>query len=217
MGDFARAQAGDPDALASLTRAHMPLVQALSRRFSYCEDAFQWGCLGLVKAIRGFREEAGWQFSTYAVPWILGEMRKAFSGMLGWRTRATLRRARAFQEAALRENGREPSVLAMAQAAGTTPEELMLLLEADRAPVPYDEPDTSLTALPDPRSDRWLTRLLIRDILSRMPETEGWLLVQRFALGRSQGALARALNTSQSSVSRRETLARRHFIAQWNA
>ena len=120
-------------------------------------------------------------------------------------------------EAALRENGREPSVLAMAQAAGTTPEELMLLLEADRTPVSYDEPDRPLAALPDPRSDRWLTRLLIRDILSRMPETEGWLLVQRFALGRSQGALARALNTSQSSVSRRETLARRHFIAQWNA
>ena len=93
----------------------------------------------------------------------------------------------------------------------------MLLLEADRTPVSYDEPDTSLTVLPDPRSESWLTRLLIRDILSRMPETEGWLLVQRFALGRSQGALARALNTSQSSVSRRETLARRHFIAQWNA
>ena len=57
MGAFTLAQRGDPQALSALVRQHIPLVQALCRRFSYCEDAFQQGCMGLVCAIRKFREE----------------------------------------------------------------------------------------------------------------------------------------------------------------
>lgn len=216
MGDFARAQAGDADALAMLTRRHMPLVQTLSRRFSYCEDAFQWGCVGLVQAIRGFREERGCCFSTYAVPCILGEMRRAYASVLGWRTRAIVKRAKAFQETSLRETGRAPTVAAMAQAAGTSAAELMLLLEAERPAASYDAPELALSGLPDPRGESWLTRLLIRDALARLPAGEGWLLSQRYAFGRSQDELARMLRASQSSISRRERLARRHFIAQWN-
>ena len=69
MGAFSKAQAGDADALSALLRRHIPLVQALARRFSYSEDAFQQGCMGLLYAIRHFREDSGCQFSTYAVSW----------------------------------------------------------------------------------------------------------------------------------------------------
>ena len=141
------AQAGNEEALNQLVRAHMPLVQALSRRFSYCEDAFQQGCVGLVKAIRNFRPETGNQFSTYAVPVILGEMRRTRRDPLGWRRRAALRRAGAFREAQLRRTGQEPPLADIARAAGVEKAELMLLMEMDQPPV-YDDTGELLAAMP---------------------------------------------------------------------
>ena len=68
MDLFRLVQAGDEEALNKLVRAHMPLVHTLSRRFSYCEDAFQQGCVGLVKAIHKFRPETGNQFPPMPCP-----------------------------------------------------------------------------------------------------------------------------------------------------
>ena len=214
MGAYARAQQGDAEALRALTRRHLPLVQALSRRFADREDAFQQGCVGLVKAIRGFREEAGYQFSTYAVPVILGEMRRTRRDPLGWRRRAALRRAGAFREAQLRRTGQEPPLADIARAAGVEKAELMLLMEMDQPPV-YDDTGELLAALPDPGGEKWLLRLMIRDTLERLPGEDTWLLRQRFVLGCSQTQLARALGVSQSQLSRREKRARQHFCQAW--
>ena len=214
MGLFVQAQAGDADALSALVRQHIPLVTALSRRFSFCEDAFQQGCLGLVQAIRRFQEGAGYQFSTYAVPVILGEMRRAFSHTLGWRARAALRRARAYQEEILHRTGQAPTIRDTAAFAGIRPEELTLLMERDQPPL-YDETGELLASLPDPRGENWLLRLCIRDILDRLPRGDQWLILQRFARGRSQMEIARQLGVSQSRVSRREKSARLHFCREW--
>lgn len=214
MGVYALAQAGDPDALSALVRQHIPLVQALSRRFSFHEDAFQQGCIGLVAAIRRFREELGNQFSTYAVPIILGEMRHAFAHSLGWRARAALRRAQAFREETLQRTGTEPAIGETAAAAGLRPEELLLLMERDQPPA-YDETGTLLSSIPDPRGDSWLTRLCIQDIFSRMSPEEQWLLHQRFVGGRSQTEIARGLHVPQYQVSRWEKRARTHFCQAW--
>lgn len=216
MGAYALAQAGDADALSGLVRQHIPLVQALCRRFSFCDDAFQQGCMGLVKAIRKFREDAGYQFSTYAVPVILGEMRRAYAHHLGWRTRAALKKAKDFQDRQLRLTGRMPTILETALQAGVAPEELVLLLEKDQGPV-YDETGRLIASLPDPQGENWLIRFYIRDILSRMPGDESWLIRQRFILGRSQQEVAAALRSSQSRVSRKEKQARLHFQCAWNA
>lgn len=215
MGLFALAQAGDPDALSALLRRHAPLVQALCRRFSYHEDAFQQGCLGLLQAIRRYREDTGYQFSTYAVPVILGEMRRAFSHSLGWRTRAALKKARDYENQVLARTGRPPSIQETAQRAGLPPEELALLLEQDKGPV-YDATGLLLPGIADPLSDHWLMRLFIRDILERMPQKESWLIRQRFLCMRSQTELSLALHTSQSSISRMEKQARLRFIHAWN-
>ena len=215
MDDFGRAQAGDSDALAMLLRRHMPLVQALSRRFSYSEDAFQQGCIGLLLAIRRYRSDSGFQFSTYAVPVILGEMRRAFSQALGWRARRTLRAAEKIRQDMIRLTGREPAAADVARAAGIAPEELMLLMERSRPPLYDDESCFLMQCLPDPSSDAWLLRLLIRDILDRMQRDESLLLRRRFLLGYSQAAVARALRITQSAASRREKAARMHFRAAW--
>lgn len=212
---YALAQAGSADALAALVRQHIPLVQALAKRFSFSEDAFQQGCLGLVHAIRRFREDSGFQFSTYACPVILGEMRKAFSWGLGWRARRALRKAKQFQESYFLQFGREPTVADTARFAGIRAEELILLKERALPPVAEEEGGFSFSFLPDPRGEAWLTAFFVRDILSRLPREEEWLLRQRFVRGRSQQQLARALGTHQSTVSRKEKNARQRFISAW--
>lgn len=214
MSAYTLAQAGDPDALSTLVRQHIPLVQALSKRFSFSEDAFQQGCMGLVAAIRHFREELGNQFSTYAVPIILGEMRHAFSHSLGWRARAALRRAQTFREETLQRTGREPTIRETAAATGIRPEELVLLMERDQ-PAVYDETGTLLPSIPDPRGESWLLRLCILDIVTRMPPEEQWLLHERFLDGRSQTEIARGLHVPQYQVSRWEKRAKAHFRQAW--
>lgn len=212
---YVRAQAGDPDALSALMRRHMPLVQTLSRRFAYNEDAFQQGCVGLLTAIRRFREDMGVQFSTYAVPVILGEMRKTAKSSIGWRARAALRKARKYQERVYQTSGREPGVRETADAAGVRPEELALLLEWDQPPVP-DQSGDLLVSLPDPAGEAWLTRLLIRDILERMERRDAWILTARFWQGCSQTALAKQMELPQYTLSRLEKRARLRFAAAWN-
>lgn len=216
MGLYEQARRGDPDALADLVRRHIPLVKALSGRFPGREDAFQLGCMGLVKAIRGFREERGCSFSTYAVPVILGDMRRSLEHRFGWRIRAALRRVRAYQAECLRRTGREPSVSDAARCVGLEPAELVLYLERDQ-PARYDETGSLLASLPDPDGERWLIRFFIRDILDRLPRDETWLLRQRFLLGRSQTWLAGRLGVTQSRLSRREKRARLHFRQEWDA
>ena len=216
MEAYSRAQAGDADALSALVRRHVPLVQSLCRRFPDVPDAFQAGCVGLVKAIRGFRAEMGYAFSTYAVPVILGEMRAARSHALGWRARAALKRARDYENGVLSRTGRRPSVADAAAHAGISPEELMLLEERSQPPV-YDETGDLLSSLPDPRGEDFLLRLCIFDILDRLPRIEGWLLRERFIRLRTQQEIARRLHTRQYSVSRLEKRARQRFIREWES
>lgn len=215
MGEYALAQAGQADILAGLIRRHIPLVQALAKRFSYSEDAFQLGCIGLVRAIRRFREDSGFQFSTYAVPVILGEMRKAFSGTLGWRAKAALNRAKRYQESVMKRTGKAPSIRETALHAGVSPEELLLILEAAQPILLEETPDAA--RFPDPHGENWLLRFFIRDILERMCREDSWLIRQRYILERSQREIALQLRIAQSTVSRKEKSARKHFLSAWNA
>ena len=213
MGAFSQAQAGNADALSALLRRHIPLVQALARRFSYSEDAFQQGCMGLLYAIRHFQEDSGCQFSTYAVPAILGEMRKSYAGSLGWRTRSRLNRAKRYQERVLSATGKEPCIHELAAYAGIRPAELMLVWEWDH---PESWEETAIQrGFPDPNGEMWLTRFFIRDILERMGKEESWLIRQRFVLQRTQTEIARRMRATQSAVSRKEKSARKHFLSAW--
>lgn len=214
MSLYALAQAGDPEALSALVRQHIPLVQSLCRRFPDPEDAFQQGCLGLVKAIRNYREDAGFQFSTYAVPVVLGEMRRTFCHQLGWRRRAALRQARLYQERQIRLTGQMPPIQDIAAHIGVSAEELALLVEQNKGPV-YDETGSLFSSLPDPAGENWLLRFCILDALSRLPKEEGWLIRERFMAGRTQSELAKTLSIPQYRLSRREKQAREHFVRAW--
>lgn len=212
---YHQAQAGDAVALNALVRMHMPLVQALSKRFSWQEDAFQAGCMGLVKAIRRFDPAYGVQFSTYAVPVILGDMRRAVSGRESWRTRALLNRVRMAQEHCLQENLREATVQELAQAAGCAAEELAMLLERTQHVQSVSHEEWKDTA-PDPSADRWMDTFLLRDMIERLPEDEQLLLQLRFRQGKNQKEVAQMLHTSQAGISRMEQRVFRTLRAAWN-
>ncbi len=214
MGAYACAQAGSPDALAALVRQHIPLVQALVKRFSYHEDAFQQGCMGLVTAIRRFKEDAGVQFSTYAVPVILGEMRRAFSHTAGWRARASLRKIEQARFLLQTQLQREPTLQELSALSHVPGEEILLLLERTQ-PLQYDETGLFLSSLPDPDALRWMDRFLLRDILERLPPEDQQLLYLRYQHQYSQGEVAKRLRTTQSSVSRRESALCRYLRVLW--
>lgn len=212
MSEYTLAQAGDADALAALFREHCPLVHALTARFQDCrEDAFQWGCMGLLRAIRGFDTGKGFRFSTYAVPVILGEMRRARDRSGGWRAAQRLRALRVYLE---KQGDNVPDAETVSRALGMEKAEIVLLLERLQAPV--EDTDGRLwSRIPDPKGDQWLTRLLIRDILERMEQGETWLLRQRFIQCRTQTELGRLLGVDASRISRREKRAKRHFAQAW--
>lgn len=214
MGDFRLAQAGDPDALMLLVRKNIRLVQALCARFPYSEDAFQQGCIGLVLAIRRYNEDAGTRFSTYAVPCILGEIRRALPSRLNWRMQKASRGLAAARERLEKALMREPTVSELSAETGLSTEDILLLQERKRAPLSFDAAET-LLILPDPHSLAWLERFLLRDILNRLPAQDKRLLYVRFTLNKTQTQAARVLCMTQPCVSRRERQLCMRVRAEW--
>ena len=145
---FCRAQAGDNDAQDALVRLHLPLVHSLVRRFlgrgADADDLIQQGALGLLQAIRGFDPARGFQFSTYAVPHILGEirrfLRKATPLHLDRRMQAQARQLRRAQEQLAQALGRTPTLLELSWESGVPAEEIPLALEALRPPLSLEQP-----------------------------------------------------------------------------
>lgn len=211
---YQKAKQGDQDALNRLVEKHMPLVHTLSKRFSWQEDAFQAGCIGLVHAIRRFDLTHGVQFSTYAVPVILGEMRRAICGQESWRTKALLRKVRSARERYVQQYMREPSVQELADHIGYPPAELMLLLEQLRMKATAGQ-EEMLLAAPDPRGQAWMDKWMLRDMIQRLPESDRQLLQLRFVKGCNQKEVAQMLHTSQASVSRMENRVCRTLRTAW--
>ena len=214
MDELEKAKAGNEKALSRLLRRHAPLVQMLAKRFADVQDAFQAGCVGLIKAIRGFDEGKGYAFSTYAVPVILGEMRKTRDRRFGWRTEKQLHRAMGFRDEMLKQYGREPTIREMAEKAGVKPAEMALLMEVS-SPVCYDTDGSLFSTIPDPASETYQLRFFIRDILDRMPGEYSYVLRHRYVLQESQKQLAQKMQVNQSSISRTERKARLMFISAW--
>ena len=213
MDEFLLAQKGNEKALARLVRKHAPLVQALAKRFEQTQDAFQAGCIGLLQAIRGYKPGLGFAFSSYAVPKILGEMRRTRETNFSWRQEKRLLAAQRFRNEMMLQLGREPTVTEMAEKVGVNACEMAMLLERRRT-VYYDDENRHLP-LADPESEKWQERFFIRDILARMPGEYSFLLRQRYICRESQASLAEKMSMNQSSISRAEKKARLMFISAW--
>ena len=196
---------------------NLGLVHACAGRFRgrgiEYDDLYSAGCMGLVKAYDGFDEDRGVQFSTYAVPVILGEIKKLF------RDGGTVKVSRSLKELglkvnALRENiikntGAEPTVGQLAEALGERPEQVALAIRAGQPAISLtlaadaDDPRQLDIPIDSPEEDL-ADRIGLEEVLSGLPPRDWALIYLRFFSGKTQSETARVLGTTQVQISRRE-------------
>ena len=196
---------------------NLGLVHACAGRFRNrgieYEELYAAGCLGLVKACDGFDSSRGLCFSTYAVPVILGEIKKLFRDGGTVKVSRSLKelglRINAERERCLKRTGTEPSITQLAETLDTTPEQVALAIRAslpvlsltpadgeDGArewDVPVDSPEEMLSE-----------RISLDEVMDKLPPSDRLLIRLRFFGGRTQSETAKVLNTTQVQISRRE-------------
>ena len=192
---------------------NLPLVHKLANRFRgrgvEYEELYAAGCVGLVKAVDRFEPERGLCFSTYAVPVILGEIRRLF------RDGGSVKISRSLKElsvkaARLRDQlsaNREPRISDIAQALGVTPEEAAEALCAGIPPVSLDHGGEDGEPLPVPSAsgeDALIDRLALRQCLSELSGEDREILMLRYFRRKTQCETAQILGMTQVMVSRRE-------------
>lgn len=218
-------QKGDKKARDRLINGNLRLVLSVIQRFlnrnESADDLFQVGCIGLIKAIDNFNTELGVRFSTYAVPMIIGELRRYMRDNSHVRVSRSLRDL-AFRTMQCREQlqsklGREPSVAQIAQALGEQLADVVCALEAAVDPVSLYEPVYGdgadgaqvLDALRCSEDEKdWISEIGLRDAVDALNERERTILRLRYFCGRTQMQVADEIGISQAQVSRLE----KHFL-----
>lgn len=220
-----RAQAGDEAARGALVEGNLRLVRALVGRFASTgadlEDLYQIGCIGLLKAVDRFDLSYDVRFSTYAVPLILGEIRRYLrdDGLI--RVSRSLKQiaqaARRAEEELRAQLGRDPGVDEVAAKLEVPVEQLVEALDGTRAPTSIHqtvhEGDGDPIYLLDQlaaeggRESQWLDRVALREGLAKLPQREQVVLFLRFFKGQTQQEVADYLGCSQVQVSRLERAA----------
>ncbi len=212
------AQAGDNDACERLLIDNSGLIWSVARRYYGRgvdpEDLYQLGCLGFLKAIRGFDTEYGTQFSTYAVPKIAGEIRRflrddgAVKVSRGTKERAMSLRLKR-QELSQRL-GREPTVGELAEATGLEPEEIAaadtaVLTVASLQGESGEDGFSLESVLGDEGIEEELVeKLTLRQAIDALPERERMVILLRFYKNLTQDRVSKVLGVSQVQVSRIE-------------
>ena len=214
---LALARAGDEKAAERILEENSGLIWAVVRRYygrgAEPEDLYQLGCLGFLKAVRGFDAEYGTQFSTYAVPKIAGEIRRYLRDSGSVKVGRTLKeQAAALYTARERlrvQLGREPVLSELSEATGYTAEEIAV---AELAAAPPDslqqENADGLTlesTLASPATEESMVeRIALRSAIDRLPDREQQTILLRFFKGLTQQQCARILGVSQVQISRLE-------------
>ena len=226
---FARIAAGDKSARDEFVGGNLRLVLSVVQRFAgrgeMMDDLFQVGCIGLMKSIDNFDTTLGARFSTYAVPMIIGEIRRYLRDNNAIRVSRSLRdiayKALKARDRLAERMGREPNVTELAEELKLPREDVVFALEAIQDPVSLFEPiyndggdalyimdqvkDESI------KDDNWLDVIGVREALSRLSEREKHILTLRFFQGRTQMEIAGEIGISQAQVSRLEKNALNHM------
>ena len=226
---FAKIREGDTAARETYIEGNLRLVLSVIKRFSgsaeNVDDLFQIGCIGLIKAIDNFDSTLGVKFSTYAVPMIIGEIRRYLRDNNAIRVSRSLRdiayKALAARDRLQTELGREPTVQEIASRLELSEEDVTLALEAIQDPVSLCEPiggegADALTIGDQVRDDNvnaenWLQNIAIREAMARLSDREQRILSLRFFQGRTQMEVAGEIGISQAQVSRLEKAALSHM------
>ncbi len=183
------------------------------------EDLYAAGCLGLVKACDGFDPARGVCFSTYAVPVILGEIKKLFRDGGAVKVSRSIKelglKINAERERRLKQSGVEPSVNQLAQALGSTPEQVAMAIQAampvvSLTPAENEDGNREWDVPVESPEEKLSERISLREVIDRLPPQDRLLIRLRFFCGKTQSETARVLHTTQVQISRRE-----RKILQW--
>ena len=216
-----RAQAGDSAAADLLIAENTGLIHSVAARFrgrgTDPEDLYQIGAIGFLKCIEHFDFSYDVRLSTYAVPMILGELRRFFRDNGAVKVSRSLKElawhAAQIREKLLTEENREPTVEELALLLNTTREELILAAEAGRevesldAPLSHQEDGTALRLmdkLPSPEHDSFLVRLSLTEAIKTLEKTEQQIITLRYFRDQTQSETAKYIGISQVQVSRIE-------------
>ena len=216
-----RAHNGDRTARDEMIQGNLKLVLSVIQRFSNrgepLDDLFQVGCMGLIKAIDNFNTDLQVRFSTYAVPMIIGEVRRYLRDNNAVRVSRSLRdtayKAIQVRERLSSELNREPKVEEIAKELDMSKEEVVIALEAIVEPVSLYEPVYNeggdaiyvMDQIGDSNTpDSWMDEILIRDSIKKLSQREKNILNLRFMLGKTQTEVAKEIGISQAQVSRLE-------------
>lgn len=219
---FIKIKQGDIEARERFINGNLRLVLSVLQRFSSraenMDDLFQVGCVGLIKSIDNFDLSLNVQFSTYAVPMIIGEIRRYLRDNNPIRVSRSVRDMayKAFQakEKLIRELGKEPTIEQIAKEVGVPREEIVFSFEAIQDPLSLQEPvyndGTESLYIMDQVSDtknsdeKWADNLTIEQAMKKLNEREKMIITKRFFDGRTQMEVANEIGISQAQVSRLE-------------
>ena len=213
---FRRIKEGDEEARELYIKGNLRLVLSVIKRFSNSsenmDDLFQIGCIGLIKAIDNFDTTLNVKFSTYAVPMIIGEIRRYLRDNNSIRVSRSLRdiayRAIYAKETYMKTNLREPTIAEIASEIGINKEMIVYAMDAIQNPV-YTEGGDTLYVM-DQISDKknkeetWVENLSLREAINRLNKRERHIIDLRFYEGKTQMEVAQEIGISQAQVSRLE-------------
>lgn len=226
---FVAMQGGEESARATLINGNLRLVLSVIQRFTnrgeYVDDLFQVGCIGLMKAIDNFDLGQNVKFSTYAVPMIIGEIRRYLRDNNPIRVSRSLRdvayKALQVRDALVNRYSREPSINEIAGELKIPREEIVFALDAIQEPISLFEPIYHDGGDPifvmDQISDEkhqdgnWLEGISVREAMRKLSDREKLILSLRFFDGKTQMEVADEIGISQAQVSRLEKAALKHM------
>lgn len=219
---FARIKAGDEAAKEEYIKGNLRLVLSVIKRFGGSnenpDDLFQIGCIGLIKAVNNFNTDLEVKFSTYAVPMIIGEIRRYMRDNNSIRVSRSLRdtayKAIYAKENYVKKNLKEPTVQEIAEEIGISKEDIVFALDAIQIPMSLQEPVYNdggdalyvMDQISDDknREDKWVEDLSLEAAMEHLDDRERYIIRLRFFEGKTQMEVAENVGISQAQVSRLE-------------
>ena len=231
---FIKIKNGDEEARQIFINGNLRLVLSVIQRFrgkgESADDLFQVGCVGLIKAIDNFDLNQNVQFSTYAVPMIIGEVRRYLRDNNSIRVSRSVRdlayKVIQFKERYNKENSKEPTIDEIAKELNVNKEEIAFSLDAIQEPISLHEPVYNdgidniyiMDQVSDPKNtdESWTENLSLMQAMKKITDKEKEIIARRFFDGKTQMEVAGEIGISQAQVSRLEKSAIKHIKRFYN-
>lgn len=219
---FKRVQEGDEKAKEEFIYSNLRLVLSVIKKFANrgenIDDIFQVGVIGLIKAINNFDVNQGVKLSTYAVPMIIGEVRRYLRDYNSIRVSRSLRdiayKALQTKEMLINKNCKEPTIEEIAKELDMNKEDIIIALDAIQEPISLFEPvyndgSDSIFVMDQVKDDKncdaqWIENISLNEAMKKLSDREKYIIKLRFFQGKTQMEVAEEINISQAQVSRLE-------------